>query len=108
MTKQVVWEEVVTASGVGRAVQYIPTGDGKFEEWMDEHEPGWGRQATFVIELYREIWQAAKEAYSSDRDVPKLITEVERLQEELTKTTNALGAILTDIDNAEAEGRYTL
>ena len=42
---------------------YVPTDDGEFERWMDEHKPDW-IVFTTNIELWRAIWEAARAHYS--------------------------------------------
>lgn len=45
----------------GRHV-YIPTNDGKFEEWMDANSD-WDVAGGGQIEMWREIWEAARLKY---------------------------------------------
>ncbi len=52
----IVWQD----TGDGKIV-YIPTEDGAFEAWMDEHDPSWKHSNSSSIEFWREIWEAACE-----------------------------------------------
>ena len=66
------WSEPTT-SGVplssvwkdqGHTFGYDPTDDGEFERWMDEYKPDW-IVSIANIELWRAIWEAAREHYGA-------------------------------------------
>ncbi len=59
-----VWRD----TGDGK-VEYVPTEDGVFEAWMDEHEPKWNMtENSQTIVWWREIWEAARQRYGEVSD----------------------------------------
>lgn len=47
-----------------RLIEYIPTDDGEFEKWADKYAPEWQHMNRASIEMWRAIWEAAKDHYS--------------------------------------------
>ena len=47
-------------------LEYIPTPDGIFERWIDEYYPSWEHADSGSIELWRDMWEAARAHYSQE------------------------------------------